>query len=173
MTDTSRFHIPAVLPALRGERLLLRAMKEDDAAALFDIYGDPQVMQYTGERPFPNPGTVRLMLKSVRKLLAEGESLEWAIASHDSGLVVGTCGLHSFDMALRTAEVGCLLRQSAWGKGYMAEALGLVTTFADEVLGLYGLAADVAEANVQAQRLFGKLGYRAAGSGMLELALKR
>jgi RimJ/RimL family protein N-acetyltransferase len=69
MTETGRVPIPTVLPVLRGERLLLRAMTDGGAAALFDIYSDPLVMQYTDEPP------------------------------------------------LRTAEVGCLLRQTAWGRG--------------------------------------------------------
>lgn len=148
-----------VLPTLRSARLVLRAMEDADAAALFDIYGDPLVMRYTDEPPFPDQGTVALMLKSVRKLLASGESLEWAIVS-DDGALIGTCGLHSFDNAGGTAEVGCLLRHSAWGKGYMTEAIGLITTFAGDVLGLRGLSADVSPDNQRALNLFKKLGYQ-------------
>jgi [ribosomal protein S5]-alanine N-acetyltransferase len=171
MTESNRILLPGVLPSLRGEQVLLRRMEEGDAAALFDIYGDPLVMKYTDEPPFPDLETVGLMLESVRRLLAEGESLEWAVVLRDSGLVVGTCGLHSFDTTLRTAEVGCLLRRSAWGKGHMAEALGLVTQFAAKVLGLNRLLADVAADNLQAHNLFRKLGYRKAGSALLEVAL--
>ena len=90
------------------------------------------------------------MLQSVRKLLASGESLEWVIVSNDGG-VIGTCGLHSFDNAGRTAEVGCLLRHCAWGRGYMTEAIGLLTIFARDVLGLRGLSADVAPGNQRAE----------------------
>ncbi|KQW93343.1 hypothetical protein ASC94_11905 [Massilia sp. Root418] len=171
MTETGRLPIPTVLPVLRGERLLLRAMTEGDAAALFDIYGDPLVMRYTDEPPFPSLQTVGRMLESVRRLLAEGSSLEWAVALHEDGQVIGTCGLHSFDPPLRTAEVGCLLRQTAWGRGCMAEALGLVSRFAHDVLGLKRLVADVEAGNQRAQGLFRKLGYRPGRAGMLEIEL--
>lgn len=171
MTETSQLRLPAVLPALRGERLVLRAMADSDAEALFDIYGDPQVMKYTDEPPFPGLETVGLMLRSVRELLAKGESLEWAVALRDGDQVVGTCGLHSFDSALRRAEVGCLLKRSAWGNGYMSEALGLLADFAEDVLRLNCLVADVAVENSQARRLFNKLGYRQAREGMLEIDL--
>eukprot|EP01032_Pedospumella_encystans_P032148 gene32148-36292_t len=71
MTESNRILLPGVLPSLRGEQLLLRTMEEGDAAALFDIYGDPLVMKYTDEPPFPDLETVGRMLESVRRLLAE------------------------------------------------------------------------------------------------------
>ena len=149
---------------------MLRAMVDDDALGLLGLYGDPLVMRYTDEPPFPDLETVRRMLGSVRKLLASGESLEWAIVSTD-GVVIGTCGLHSFDNAGGTAEVGCLLRRAAWGKGYMTEAIGLLTTFARDVVGVRFLLADVAPENQRAQMLFMKLGYKLERSGMLRVGL--
>ena len=146
-------------------------MDDGDAAALFDLYGDPLVMKYTDEPPFPDLDTVGVMLLSVRRLLACGESLEWAIVSRD-GQLIGTCGLHGFDPAARTAEVGCLLNPSIWGKGYMTEAIGLLTTFAKDVLRLHRLAADVASGNERAERLFKRLGYEREDSGMLGTDLR-
>lgn len=165
--------LPAVLPLLQSERLTLRAMAAHDTAALLAIYGDPLVMEYTDEAPFPDQDTVGLMLKSVRNLLAKGESLEWAIALREGDELIGTCGLHSFDRVLRQAEVGCLLKRSDWGKGYMTEALHLMMQFAGDGLRLHRLTADVAPENEQAQHLFYKLGYRPAPSGYLAIDLHR
>ena len=161
---------PRVLPVLRSDRLVLRVMEDADAVALLDLYGDPLVMRYTDEEPFADLETVGLMLASVRRLLVTGESLEWAVVARD-GPLIGTCGLHSFDRTLRTAEVGCLLKPAAWGRGYMAEAIGLMTGFAKEVLLLRRLTADVAVENDRAQRLFKKLGYTVEPSGMLSVDL--
>lgn len=165
-----KFLLPATLPTLRSERLVLRAMEGRDADALLDLYGDPLVMRYTDEEPFPDLDTVALMLASVDRLLANGQSLEWAIVARD-GHLVGTCGLHSFDPSLRTAELGCLLKPSVWGRGYMAEAIGLLTGLAKDVLGLQRLTADVSGENDRAQRFFRKLGYRGEPSGMLAINL--
>ena len=168
LTPTLLF--PPSLAPLRSERLVLRAMEDADAVALLDLYGDPLVMRYTDELPFADLEMVALMLASVRRLLATGESLEWAVVVH-GGQLIGTCGLHSFDPAQRTAEVGCLLKPAAWGRGYMAEAIGLLTGFAKDVLRLERLTADVAVENERAQRLFKKLGYTAGPSGMLSIDL--
>jgi len=166
-----RFRLPTALPVLRSQRLALRTMDEQDAAALLEIYGDPLVMRYTDEDPFPNLATIGDMLRSVRSLLATGESLEWAIVLRDGDALIGTCGLHSFDRMSDAAEVGCLLRRSAWGKGYMSEAVGLLMDFARNELHLKRLKAEVAFENARAQSLFKRLGYRRTRSGMLGIDL--
>ncbi|WP_207221278.1 GNAT family N-acetyltransferase [Pseudoduganella lutea] len=164
--------LPTVVPVLHGGRVTLRPMGEDDAAALFALYGDPLVMRYTDEDPFPDLSTVGRMLASVRRLLAAGQSLEWAVVPADGGAPIGTCGLHGFDPASRTAQVGCLLRRSAWGQGFMPEALGVLADYAAGVLHLNGLMADVAPENARARRMFERLGYREDGSGMLRIGLR-
>ena len=68
--------------------------------------------------------------------------------------------------------MGCLLNPSVWGKGYMAEAINLLTTVARDVLRLRRLTADVASGNERAQRLFKQLGYERDDSGMLEVDLR-
>lgn len=167
---TPRFFLPAALPTLWSERLVLRAMEDADAGALLGLYGDPLVMRYTDELPFADLDTVAVMLASVRRLLANGQSLEWAVVARE-GQLIGTCGLHSFDRALGTAEVGCLLTPTLWGRGYMAEAIGLLTLFAKDVLQLQRLTADIADQNDRAQRLFRKLGYTLGPCGNLSIDL--
>jgi len=160
MTPTAPRFVPAELPDIHGSRIILRSLCDDDAPRLLDLYGDPVVMRYTDESPFPDLDTVDVMLASVRTLLASGESLEWAIALKDDDALIGTCGLHSFDWATSTAEVGCLLMRAEWGKRYMSEAVRLLMDYAGGVLLLRRLKADVAAENHLAQRLFGSLGYR-------------
>ncbi|BDA16460.1 hypothetical protein KAM345_003740 [Aeromonas caviae] len=113
--------LPRELPVLLTPRGRLRPFDGRDAADLFAIYGDPLVMRFVGEPPFPSLATVSQMLASVERLLAGGESLEWGLVLRGSGRLVGTCGLHSFaaGASLRQAEVGCMLARSHWGQGLM------------------------------------------------------
>lgn len=164
--------LPTELPVLQGKRLTLRAMTDDDAAVLFSIYGDPEVMRHTGEEPFPDLETVGVMLTSVRRLLAEGQSLEWAVVLQASGDVVGTCGLHDFRDGERAAQVGCMLKRPCWGHGTMSEALALVIRFAADGLRLGRLSADIAPDNERSRRLFLRLGFQRTSSDMLEIALR-
>lgn len=145
-------------------------MHEDDAGDLLALYGDPLVMQYTDEAPFPDLATVSIMLASVRKLLVAGDSLEWAVALSDADELIGTCGLHSFDSA--EAEIGCLLKRACWGKGYMSEAIGMLMDYARNDLQIRQLKADIMPANDRAQHLFRKLGYSPVDPSTLRKVLR-
>jgi [ribosomal protein S5]-alanine N-acetyltransferase len=163
--------LPKELPVLQSERLLLRALADEDAEALFAIYSDAHVMRFTEEQPFSDLATVRVMLQSVQRLLAQGESLEWAVVVKTSQCLIGTCGLHSFNVAAQAAEIGCLLKRSAWGQGYMHEAMVCLTAFAKDILRLRHLRADVAQENTRAVALFQKLGFKREADGCFGFAL--
>lgn len=159
---------PTELPILETERLLLRPMRQEDAPALFAIYGDPEVMRYAGDEPFPDEATIVVMLQSVARLLAAGESLEWAVVERASGQLVGTCGLHGFDQATDAAEVGCLLARTAWGRGLMREALLTLFRYAQDELGVRLLRADIDAPNLRSIRLFAGLGFVHTGDTLYE-----
>ncbi|ATP91914.1 N-acetyltransferase [Aeromonas caviae] len=152
--------LPRELPVLLTPRGRLRPFDGRDAADLFAIYGDPLVMRFVGEPPFPSLATVSQMLASVERLLAGGESLEWGLVLRGSGRLVGTCGLHSFaaGASLRQAEVGCMLARSHWGQGLMGEALSALIAYARQ-LGIITLLADIEPNNLPSQRLFERLGF--------------
>jgi RimJ/RimL family protein N-acetyltransferase len=146
-------------------------MQPSDAPALFAIYGDPDVMQYASDEPFPNMETVSVMLASVAHLLATGESLEWAVIEKVTRALVGTCGLHSFDEGVSAAEVGCMLARAAWGRGIMREALPALFNYAQEVLAVRVLRADIDAPNQRSLRLFRQLGFHHAHDTIYERTL--
>ncbi|MFM4670555.1 GNAT family N-acetyltransferase [Aeromonas media] len=150
--------LPRELPVLLTPRLLLRPLGVQDSADLFAIYGDPEVMRFVGEPPFPELATVSQMLASVERLLAVGESLEWGLVLRESGHLIGTCGLHSFETGLRQAELGCMLARNHWGRGLMGEALSAVMEYAGE-LGIRTLLADIEPENLPSQRLFRRMDF--------------
>lgn len=158
-------------PRLLTPRLCLRPIDDADADALLAVYGDPEVMRHASDPPFPDLGTVLLMLASIERLRLQGRSLEWAIAGRDDDGLIGTCGLHGFDPAAREAEVGCLLRRDRWGRGLMREALGPVIALARDALHLQALRAEIDAGNARSQRLFGALGFRPCAPAGYRLAL--
>jgi [ribosomal protein S5]-alanine N-acetyltransferase len=150
----------AILPELRSERLLIRALTSADSANLFAIYGDPEVMEFAGDPPFADPGLIAQMLASVDRLFRERQALEWGIVHAQEGRVIGTCGIHSFTADGTAAEIGCLLARRCWGQGLMAEALASVIDLGFTTLGLESLRADIDAPNRRSQRLFQRLGFQ-------------
>lgn len=150
---------PPTLTELKTQRLTLRSMLASDKADLFTIYGDPEVMRFASDETFLNPEMVDVMLLSVSRLFSEQASMEWGIERRTNHKLIGTCGLHSFDLKNNSAEVGCMLVRSAWGNGYMQEALHEVIQYAFCELKISLLRADIDAPNHRSVRLFSKLGF--------------
>ena len=160
---------PTILAELKTQRLTLRSMSASDKTNLFAIYGDPEVMRFASDETFPNPATVDEMLSSVSRLFSERSSMEWGIERRADHELIGTCGLHSFDLTNNSAEVGCLLARSIWGYGYMREALQEVIQYAFRELDITRLQADVDASNHRSVRLFSELGFVYQGGAIYVL----
>lgn len=149
------------IPVLTDQRVVLRPLTQDDRNDLFAIYGDPRVMRYTGEPPFPSVDTVDHMLASVAALARTHTSYEWGIAiTADTGkeVVIGTCSLHSFSDDRQQCEVGCLLNAQYWRQGYTREALLVLFEYA-RTLGITTVWAEIDASNTASIGLFADLGF--------------
>lgn len=164
-------NLPTTLTPLASQRLRLREMHDNDLEALFAIYGDSETMRYASDPVFPDRTIVALMLDSVRRLRASGASLEWAIADRESDRLIGVCGIHSYQPATHTAEIGGMLIRELWGRGYMPEALQLVIDYARSQLALAWLLADIHPSNDRSLQLFRGLGFEHAKGTIHSLKL--
>jgi RimJ/RimL family protein N-acetyltransferase len=113
---------------LRTERLLLRAFRDDDAASLLAYARDPEVIAWDQEHTADMEAA--LTRARVRADWSSGELAAWAIADPDDRHVLGGIVLSEVDAVALSAEVGYGLMPEARGKGYTAEALRRVTTWA-------------------------------------------
>ena len=157
------------IPTLRTPRLDLRALTPRDRADLFAIYGDAVVMAFTSDPAFPDLTYVDQMLGSVARLFAQRSSLEWGVSLRSAERIIGTCGLHSFDVEQQGAEIGCILGRTYWGQGFMREALSAVIAFGFDRFDLQRIKADIDASNGRSLALFQQLGFtpESAGSTML------
>jgi RimJ/RimL family protein N-acetyltransferase len=152
------------LPALLGERCLLRALVPADAAELQRQADNVHVWRNLFEG-FPHPYT-----------LAEAES--WCARDANSGAfgyvwgvvvdgaVIGCIGLAPASGWLRcNAEVGYWLGESGWGRGIASDALRQVTDWAFAALPeLTRITAHIFAWNEASQAVARKNGYVCEGS---------
>jgi RimJ/RimL family protein N-acetyltransferase len=118
---------------LLTSRLILRDVTEADAALLFDLDSDPEVMRYIGPRPANDLAAYRDRIRTVNvpfqvhpwhglRIIvdrADGDFLGWAVIRPATGFKYAReIGWNRPD----EIEVGYRLRQSAWGRGIATEA---------------------------------------------------
>lgn len=147
-------------PTLKTERLILRQPAGTDAADLFEMRSDPQVMQYI---PRPLAKTLDDMtpfLKMLSDALEEGKGINWAIELKDSGKVVGLIGYVRLNLDHQRAEVGYSLTRSFHRRGIMLEAIQAIINYGfDGPMKLHSIEAIVDADNIASAMLLERVGF--------------
>lgn len=153
----------ATFPVLETERLMLRAITDEDAADIFRIMGDPQVTRYFGRQPMTSLDEAVQQVQGVRTAFQEQSGVRWAIVSRADRQFLGTCGFWRLIKPHDRAEIGYELAREWWGQGVMTEAVGAALTFGFTRMGLHSVEAQIHPANSGSRRVLEKLGFEQEG----------
>ena len=149
-------------PLLDGERVRLRAYRDDDIDALYAAYSDPTVMRYWSYPPWTERSQAEAYLARDRDYAGDG-MIAWVIAKRDNEAFMGTMTLLGIDRAQGRADIGYALAAVHWGHGYAQEALHLALAHAFHALQLRRIEADVDPRNAGSCRLLERLGFQREG----------
>lgn len=141
------------------ERLLLRPLAAPDAADLFAVFSDPEVMRYWSSGPWSASEQAGQYIAGAAQDLAAGSMLRLGIEVAATGQLIGQLALHHFDQQNRRCEIGYALGRAHWGKGYLAEAMTALLDHAFAQLPVNRIEADVDPRNTASVRALEKLGF--------------
>ncbi len=156
----------ASFPELATERLLLRALRQEDAARLLEIYGDEEVVLFYDLPPLGALAEAKALLETFCSRFEAGTGVRWGIVERASGRLIGDCGFNRWRRDNRSADIGYLLAREAWGRGLATEAGRALLTFAFELehpFRLNRIVATVDPRNVASRNVLTKLGLRCEG----------
>lgn len=147
--------------ALKTERLVLRAWREEDKAPFFQMSQDTEVMRY-----FPallSRVESDALADKAQGLITQNGYGFWAIERQDTNEFIGFVGLHrqpenSGIPNAPMTEIGWRLARPHWRKGFALEAAQQAMQFAFGELALRHLYAFTTITNQPSQRLMLKLG---------------
>jgi len=154
---------PAKMPALDTPRLALRAAGRADVAQLFEVFSDPEAMRYWSTPPLTSIAQVETVIARAASHFADGTGMLWCVRRRDDGRAIGTISLHRFDEQNDRAEVGYILGRTAWGRGFMSEALSAVIDWAFAAMDLRRIEADTDPRNAGSIRLLERLAFKQEG----------
>jgi RimJ/RimL family protein N-acetyltransferase len=142
------------------QRLILRTIDEADAAVQFRVLNTPAVMARLGG-PKELHEIEAKHAKAMQWYAQRGFSFLMVIEKA-SGELVGHAGIKLVDNPLAKNqgdhEIGWLIREDRWRKGYAAEAVGAVLEWAFTRVDAPHVVALTSEANVPSWKLMEKLG---------------
>ena len=150
-------HIGVIVLILETERLILRSWEESDAEECYKYAKDPRVGPICGWRPHTS---VEYSREIIRDVLSNDET--YAIVLKETGLPIGSIGLHNNDLAQADdeAELGYWLGVPYWGNGLVPEAARELIRHAFVDLKLNRIWCGYYEGNEKSRRVQEKLGFK-------------
>ena len=137
-------------------RLTLREMQPDDAADMFRLNEDPDVVRYTGDTAFASLEEAQSLVQGYTQY-RQYQRGRLLLHEKATGEFVGWCGLKYLAEEDET-DLGYRLLRSDWGKGYATEAGQVCLQYGFEVLQLPRIIARALPANPASLRVMQKLG---------------
>ena len=154
---------PERLPRLPGRRISLRPLEPRDVPALFEIFGDPEVMRFWSSPPLTSLAGAQALFDDINRHFAARTLFQWGIARPDDDVVVGTATLFHLDEEHRRGEIGFALGRAHWGHGCASDAVASLLRFAFDRLNLHRIEADPDPQNAASIRLLEKHGFKYEG----------
>ncbi|MDB5440385.1 MAG: acetyltransferase [Caulobacteraceae bacterium] len=106
---------------IETERLTLRPLVATDAAQIYPLMSDPDVMAHWDTREIDDPEVVQALVDERLADELAGRGHAWAVELTTDQAFLGFCELTEIDRRHRRAEIAFLIRREAWGQGYGRE----------------------------------------------------
>ena len=144
-------------PTLITSRLALRPFTVEDIAPLHRILNQPNILQY-----FPNPDAppIERVEKIIKRQLTHWKDHSfgwWAVIPHGQDELIGWNGLQYLPET-DEVEVGYLLSQQFWGRGYATEGAKASIQFGFENFNMGEIIGLTHPENIASQNVLKKCG---------------
>jgi RimJ/RimL family protein N-acetyltransferase len=150
-----------ILNDIVTERIVLRALRLEDAATMFSYRTDADVAQFQSS-VIPNSlGAVRAFIEenAAAASLAPDTWYQLGIGMRDGGKLIGDCGIHVVDEG-RQIEIGITISRPFQRQHYATEAMTALLNALFGDLGKHRVFGSIDPRNMSSNRLFERLGFR-------------
>lgn len=106
---------------LETPRLILRRFTENDAALVYELNSDEDVLKYLHEPVLKDEDHSRQVIRDIILPQYERNLGRWAIHTKNDLEFIGWCGL-KYRPELDETDLGYRLRKDYWGNGYATES---------------------------------------------------
>ncbi|MCB0636656.1 MAG: GNAT family N-acetyltransferase [Lewinella sp.] len=143
---------------LETPRLVLREFLPTDAPFFYEMNLDPEVIRYTGDRPFTSTAEAEDFIRAYDQYKVNGYG-RWSVMEKITGNYLGFCGL-KFHPDTHETDLGYRLMRRYWGHGMATEASRACLAYGFKELGLTSIVGRVRQDNSASIRVLEKNGMR-------------
>ncbi len=147
---------------LRGQGVLLRDFRHDDAAAALRIVGDDAVTQWLSFDSRDHAGAQAMVDGAIKRGQQEPRTEFYlGVALLASGELIGFARLAY--AGVKAGKLGYAIRADQWGHGYATDAARTLIEFGFGQLGLHRISAAIGPDNTASIKLVERLGMSPEG----------
>ena len=148
---------------IETNRLLLRTFTEDDAALIYELNLDPDVIRYTHDPIKDLAHASEILEKVIIPQYALYNHGRWAVHVKSTLEFLGWCGL-KYRAELNEIDLGYRFKKEGWGKGYATEAAYASIQYGFEKIGLQRIVARAEIDNIGSWKVLEKCGMTYIGN---------
>lgn len=141
---------------LETERTILRNLTLDDAADMYALNLDKEVLKYTGDTPFEN-------IQATKDFLAQYDQYEkyavgrFAVIEKASAKFIGWCGLR-YNPDKDEYDIGFRFFREYWNQGYATETAKRCIDYGFKELGIHRITGRAMKENISSMKVLEKIG---------------
>ena len=159
-------------PVLLTDRLQLRAMRESDAADMFEYSKQEETVRYLLWPTHEDVSYTRSYLAYVQDQYKKGAFYDWAVVVRETNKMIGTGGFTKIEEKHKCAQIGYVLHPSFWNMGYGTEIARELLSFGFGALGLHRIEAQYMTGNERSRHVMDKCGMRFEGVARQSMFVK-
>ena len=138
------------------KRLILREITANDTEQAYLLNLDPEVIRYTGDKPFKNSEEAKIFLENYNHYKKYGFG-RWGVIDKTNSEFLGWCGL-KFIEKNNEYDVGFRFFKKHWGKGYATESARACIELGFTKFNMSVIIGRAAKQNVASIKVLQKLG---------------
>ncbi len=140
-------------PELAGQIVRLRLIDKKDVDPVFYLRSSKKIMRYIEKPLHKTPDDSLAHINLMEKGIKNNSSIYWGICTPEKPLLLGIVSYHLIDKANHRGEIGYILHDDFWGKGFTNDAVSAVINFGFSFMGLHSIEAKINPDNVASKNL--------------------
>ncbi|TSA28457.1 MAG: N-acetyltransferase [Ignavibacteriales bacterium] len=155
---------PQEIPKMETERLILRKITIDDVNDIYEYASITDVTTFVLWDTHKTKQDSIDFIKLTEEQFNNNISFIWGIVIKSENKLIGTIDLRNWDAIHKCGEIGYVISQKYWNRGYVSEAMKTVIKFGLEELHLNRIEAHCEEENIGSWRVMEKCGMKYEGT---------
>lgn len=151
-------------PTIHTDRLILRMVKRQDAADLFELCRRPETSQFSLWHPHKTIDDTKALINYQISRYRKRECTFFAVENKGSGRVIGTCSYVTVEDDFKIVEIGYSILSDLWNQGFATEVADGLTGFAFDRMGAQRVYARVLPENTASAAVLQKIGFEYEGT---------